>query len=368
MANPKIPSNAQELTPDWLTDALRETGAIKYSRVTAVDLKPDIAAGVGFMCQLSQLGLTYDRPEQGAPLSLIAKLPTPVQENREIADLFRFYEMESRFYEEVAGGISMRTPHCYYNQRAADSTDFIVLLEDLSPARVADQLTGCSMEEAELALRELAKFHAAWWESPKLDQLDWLWSFNDPVRSAASQQSYQQAWTPFVENFGGTLPPAILELGERFGDQVVALTNLLAEHPVTISHGDYRLDNLFFASPEGGAPLTVIDWQIISRGRGVFDVAYFMTGTLPPEVRKEKDEPFLRMYHDILLENGVTGYDFDECWHDYRASTLFCWLYAVIILGTLDVANERGLALFTANLERNVAALTDLNAGELLPG
>ena len=368
MPNLKIPSSAQELTPDWLTDALRETGTIKYSRVTAVDLKPDIAAGVGFMCQLSQLGLTYDRPEQGAPASLIAKLPTPVQENREIADLFRFYEMESRFYEEVAGGISMRTPHCYYNQRASDSTDFIVLLEDLAPARVADQLTGCSMEEAELALRELAKFHAAWWESPKLDQLDWLWMFNDPVRSGASQQSYQQAWVPFVEQVGSTLTREILELGDRFGDQVVALTNQLAEHPVTISHGDFRLDNLFFASPEGGAPLTVIDWQIISRGRGVFDVAYFMTGTLPPEVRKEKDEPFLRMYHEILLENGVTGYNFDQCWHDYRTSTLFCWLYSVIQIGSLDPSNERGLAVFSAILERNAAALTDLNAGELLSG
>ena len=368
MPNPAIPASPQDLTPEWLTQALRETGTIKDSRITSVDLQPDIAAGVGFMCQLAQLGLTYDRPEQGAPGSLIAKLPTPVPENRQIADLFRFYEMESRFYEEVAADVSMRTPHCYYSQRATDSTDFIVLLEDLAPARVADQLTGCSLEQAELAIRELAKFHATWWESPKLDELDWLWSFNDPVRSAASQQSYQQAWVPFVENFGSALPPAILEIGERFGDQVVALTNQLARHPVTISHGDYRLDNLFFASPEGGAPLTVIDWQIVSRGRGVFDVAYFMTGTLPPEVRKEKDEPFLRMYHEILLENGVTGYDFDACWHDYRTSTLFCWLYSVIQIGSLDPSNERGLAVFSAILERNAAALTDLNAGELLSG
>ena len=103
MANINIPSSSQELTPEWLTDALREAGAIRDSRVTSVELKPDIAAGVGFMCQLSQLGLTYDKPEQGAPASLIAKLPTPVQENREIADLFRLYEMEPRFYEAVAG-------------------------------------------------------------------------------------------------------------------------------------------------------------------------------------------------------------------------------------------------------------------------
>ena len=68
-----------------------------------------------------------------------------------------------------------------------------------------------------------------------------------------------------------------------------------------------------------------------------------------------------------LGESGVQKYSCEECWEDYRISSLFCWLYTVIALGTLDVANERGLALFTANIERNSAALLDLNASELLP-
>jgi hypothetical protein len=36
----------------------------------------------------------------------------------------------------------------------------------------------------------------------------------------------------------------------------------------------------------------------------------------------------------------------------------------VIILGSLDTANERGLALFTDVLDRFVAAMVDLNAAE----
>ncbi len=367
MPEPRIPATVAGLTADWLTDALRETGTIKYSRVTDVEHTVDIGAGFGFMCQLTKLGMTYDRPEQGAPSSIIAKLPTPVESNRNIADVFRFYELESRFYEDVAGSVELRTPHCFYNARATDSSDFVLLLEDLAPARVADQVAGCTLEQAELALRELAKFHATWWENPRLDEFDWLWSFDNPVRSGASQQSYKMAWGPFAESFGKLVTPEVFELGKRFGDQVVALTNQLARRPVTISHGDYRLDNLFFSTAEGGEPLAVIDWQIMSKGRGLFDVALFMTGTLDPDVRREKDEPFLRMYHDILVENGVNGYDFDECWHDYRVSTLFCWLYAVIALGTMDIGNERGLQLFTRNVQRSAAAVTDLNAGELLP-
>ena len=75
----------------------------------------------------------------------------------------------------------------------------------------------------------------------------------------------------------------------------------------------------------------------------------------------------LRIYHGILSENGVQGYSFDQCLRDYRACTLFCLVYCVIAGGTLDLANERGFALASAMLERNLAAIADLNAGELLP-
>ena len=367
MAGLEIPGGPGELTPDWLTRALCETGTIGDTAVTSFDMNPNIAAGTGFMGQLARVTLHYDSPEERAPRSLIAKFPTPVPENRQIADLFRFYEIETRFYEQIAGEVELRTPRCYYNARDAETSDFVLLLEDLAPARVGDQLAGCSVEQAELALRELAKFHATWWEHPRLAELDWLPFTNEPVRARLAEAAYQQAWGPFVEQFGNQVPGSILALGERFGENVVNLISRLSEPPRTIMHGDYRLDNLFFATPEGGEPLAVIDWQIMSRGRGIFDVAYFMTGALPPVDRKAKELDLLKMYHRILRENGAQGYEFDQCLHDYRASTLFCWLYAVIVLGTLDVANERGLALFTTNLQQSVAAITDLNAGELLP-
>lgn len=57
----------------------------------------------------------------------------------------------------------------------------------------------------------------------------------------------------------------------------------------------------------------------------------------------------------------------EVCLLDYRTAAMFCWQYAVIILGALDAANERGLELFTDILERFVSIIVDLNAGELLP-
>jgi hypothetical protein len=367
MSTIAIPRTPDDLTAEWLTAALRDTHTIKDATVTSFKVEPDIAAGAGFMGQLARVGLHYDQPEPNAPSSLIAKFPTYGPENRAIADLFRMYETETRFYEEIAEGVELRTPRRYHSARATDSTDFILLMEDLAPAQVGDQVAGCPIAHAELAIRELAKFHATWWESPRLAEFDWIWAFNNPVRSAAAQGAYQQAWGPFKRNWGKLVPAPLLEIGEKFAESVPKLLDQLAAPPVTISHGDYRLDNLFFATPEGGDPLAVVDWQIISLGKGAFDVAYFMAGAMPSAERKAIEMGLLRMYHGILTERGVKGYDFEQCLLDYRTAALFCWQYAVVILGTLDAANERGMALFTDVLQRFVSIIVDLNAGELLP-
>ncbi|HEY8172937.1 MAG TPA: oxidoreductase family protein, partial [Dehalococcoidia bacterium] len=111
----------------------------------------------------------------------------------------------------------------------------------------------------------------------------------------------------------------------------------------------------------------VIDWQISCRGRGVFDVAYLLCGGIEAADRKAHEERLVRLYHDVLVENGVKGYSFEQCWREYRRMSLYVFVYVVISLGTLDFANERGLALFDAWLRRSAAAIEELNAAEEMP-
>ncbi len=115
MAKVKLPAGPQELTAPWLTSALRETGAISDSAVTASDYEI-IGDGVGVLGQLARVRLEYDAPEVGAPASLVAKFPATVQQNRDLANLFRFYEREVRFYEEIADQVELRTPKRYYSR------------------------------------------------------------------------------------------------------------------------------------------------------------------------------------------------------------------------------------------------------------
>jgi hypothetical protein len=366
MAYLEIPNGPEDLTPAWLTQALRTRGTITTAAVASFDVQR-IAQGVGFIGQLVRLSMRYTLDEAGAPRSLIAKFPAAAAENRALGNMFRFYERETRFYEEIAAKSPLRTPHCYYSAIDSTAGRNILLLEDLAPARVGDQVQGCTVPEAELAIQQLAQFHAAWWEQPRLSTFDWMPLWNDAGLVPLVQGVYQQAWGPFLANFGDRLPAALLEVGQRLGACIAPMMDQLAQPPRTIMHGDYRIDNLFFATTAEGMPLAVIDWQICARGRGVFDVAYLLSQSAPPALRQAEEMRLLRTYHRALLDHGVQGYAFEECLLDYRRSILFALVYPVIVCGSLDLANARGHQLATVVLERSVAAILDLNAAELLP-
>jgi aminoglycoside/choline kinase family phosphotransferase len=267
-------------------------------------------------------------------------------------------------YDDVAPHVPLRMPRRYYGDMRLDTNEFILLIEDMAPARIGDQIAGCSAADAAAIVPQLAEFHARFWEGPLLGQFDWMPYYNDPCHHHA-QASYRQAWPPFQTFVGDRLPAPVREAGERLNDQVVRLLDLLSEPPVTVMHGDFRLDNLVF--PNGDAAgMGVLDWQITSRGRGAFDLGYFFTTSLSPADRAAHDERLLRLYVDALADGGVRGYGMDECMRDYRLTVMFCMVYTVILIGSLDVGNERGLALFNALLERNTAAIMDLKAYELV--
>lgn len=358
-----IPDGPGALTPAWLTEALRSTGAIAEQRV--VDLESSsISEGVGFLGRVARIALQYDRDDEGAPSSLIAKFPATEPTAKGIGVALRFYENEIRVYGEVARHVPLRMPKCYYSDMRLDTSEFILLIEDMAPARIGDQIAGCSPADAAMIVPQLAAFHARFWESPLLGQFDWMPYYNDPCHHHA-QASYRQAWPPFQKFVGERLPAPVREAGERLNDQVVHLQDLLSEPPITLMHGDFKLDNLLF--PNGDAAgVAVLDWQITSRGRGAFDLGYFFCTSLAPADRAAHEERLIGVYLDALADAGVRGYGIDQCMRDYRLGVIFRMVYTVILIGSLAAGNERGRALFNALLERNCAAIIDLEAYKLV--
>ena len=365
MPDLQIPHSAERLTSQWLTEALASTGVITSSTVTSFNSER-LGLGQGFVGQIVRLGLTYDSGEDGAPQSIIAKFPSTDPAIRSVLNELRLFEREVRFYKEVAPLIELSTPRCYYGATDGEAGDHVLLLEDLAPARVGDNVAGCSDEDAELVIREIAKFHAAFWESPRLTGLDWISSFDHTAE--LMQGLYRQQLEPFLAKVQDVLPSTLLEIAQRFGDNVAAIMIQLSGSPRTINHGDYRLDNMIFGTPEKGPLLTVIDWQVSMIGPGVADVAYFVAFCIDPERRRATESGLLRTYYSVLVECGVSGYDFDDCMRDYRVSMLYHLTRVVVAAGLLDFSDERGQRLVKAMLERLDSAFTDHNLIELMPG
>ena len=361
MANLKIPYSVEHVTPEWLTDVLRSRGVIKGATVTSFDTEI-LGVGQGFTGQIARLRLSYDSEEDGAPDSLIAKFPATDPTLR--AGLNSLYANEMRCYEEVLRQVELSTPRRYYGASDQEAGDHVLLLEDLSDARAGDNVAGCTEEDAKLAVREIAKFHAAFWESRSLDDLDWIPCFDQD--GEAIMERYTQMLDPFLAKVGDALPPTLLDVTKRLGGSLLGIRTQLGEPPRTVVHGDYRLDNMFFGTRGVSAPLTVIDWQVPLIGRGVADVAYFLGFSVDPEQRRDTETGLLEAYVSVLAEAGMGGYDFDQCRHDYRLSMLNHVSRLVIAVGLIDISSDRAGRFIAAAIERFDSALNDHNVVELM--
>ena len=139
---------------------------------------------------------------------------------------------------------------------------------------------------------------------------------------------------------------------------------VLAAGPLTFTHGDYRLDNMFFGDDGGFA---VIDWQVSGIQSSLYDVAYFMATSVATGVRRQVEREALLEYHDIVRGMGATDCTFEECWHLYRQNVLGRAITAIITCGGLDLNDKRSLELAEISLQRTLTAIEDLDAGELIP-
>ncbi len=361
-----LPTAIEHFTPAWLTAALRSSGTISRATVTSAEAAP-IGAGAGFIGDISRISLRYDVNEPGAPATLVAKLPTLDPRRALMSAVARFDEREIRFYESLAAGSPIRTPRCYYSAMDVEHHHYLMLLEDMAPAHVGDHVAGCSVAEAELAVRTIARLHAAWWQNERLDSLDWV-----PLLAGvhpSAEQWWQSMWERVAERSGRAVSPEMHRLGERFGQRAMFALQQLAPKPHTLVHADYRLDNLFFGIDSGGSStLTVADWQIASRGRGVYDLAFFLSGSLEPVDRHAHELRLLRDWHCMLIDSDVRNYSMDDALRDYRLATFYCMTSVMLVMSMMDAANPRSVALYETWLSRVAAAITDLDLSELLAG
>jgi hypothetical protein len=361
-----VPGCIAEVTASWLEAAMRSDGVIEPDTVIRRATVEELGEGVGMLGDLARLSLEYD-PTGAGPRTVIVKVPTAAEVNRQRGMAFGFYEREANFYRHIGnpgrtGGL--RVPWCFASPMDVGAQRFALVLEDLGATfRAPDQLAGLQLDDARRAIAALARFHAAWWETAELDALSWLPPSNGPVTKQAGPV-YRHAWPVFVERFGDLIPDGGHAVGAAVAPCFEQLLDIGATGPHSITHTDFRLDNLFFDGPDDDVAL--IDWQLMTRGACAYDVSYLLGQSMERALRREHEEELVRLWHEALGAHGVTGYRFDDAWCDYRRSALVN-LVIPVSLAELDHGNERGVQLVRMLSDRAFGAAVELDAIELLP-
>ncbi len=358
---PAIPRGIDDVTTDWLTAALRHDGSRDVT-VTSFEVEP-IGVGVGVMALLYRVRLTYEGTP--GPDTVVLKLASIHEPIRQVAKGYRFYEREVGVYNHLAPELSLRSPDCYFARHDPTSDDFVLMIQDLSALRLADQVAGCSVADALIVTDALATFHAQWFANQRLLDYSFIERPSDPPYPQYHTQATKADWPVFQERFAGHVPPELMDLGERWYEIGPALMEETANHPWTLAHGDVRLDNIFFDDRDGS--IKIVDWQICFRNQGAFDLAYFLCQSLAVEDRRAHEGEILHRYHDQIVAGGVAGYGFDEFYDDYRRSVLFSFCYPMSAGANADLVNDRVAELVHAMIDRSVAAILDLDALELVP-
>lgn len=349
------------LSPAWLTEVLRPRrpeAATGPSSVVDVQAEP-LGTGIGLLGTLQRLNLTWSGPD--GPPFVVVKWPSSGDGSRAIAERFDMYRTEVRFYRDLGAATQLAVP-CHHAEVDERTHDFVLVLDDLSGDVVLDQIAGCPATPAAAVVTALADLHARHWDEAGLSTAPWLRTPDRPELVEAFQGSLRTSWPIVRARFADELDASTVALCDRLEELVPAVTTALARPPLTLVHGDARLDNMFFA---GDGRVALCDWQLTGRSRGVRDLAYFLTQSLSPADRASRERPLVDAYLARLAERGVPGYDADQAWDDYRSATLLGLVYAVIAGGGLDLSTPRGVALIGTMLQRAAAAVGDHGCASL---
>ncbi|MDH3707815.1 MAG: ecdysteroid 22-kinase family protein [Acidimicrobiia bacterium] len=324
----------------WLSDVLGRAVAI-------ADIEA-VGVGVGLLGEVHRVVLDGD----AGPPSVIVKLGA--EANADIAVHFGYYEREWGAYRDLLPDSRVAAPGCWFNSLVDDRP--CLVLEDLADHRRGDQVEGITPADAEAAIDLAADLHSGFWDDERLGSLSWMPGPEDP-RVAGYGHLFEMMWDQFRTGAGVDVPSDVVDAARAAMAGFDAVVAGFGSPPVTVVHGDFRLDNLLFA-PDGRA--VAIDWQLTARGRGPYDLAFLLAGSATTDVRRELERVLIERYHARLVNRGVQDYPLESCWDDYRRGHIQNLPNPVTAAVVVDPGNDRGRELLRRNAERALTAVADL--------
>ncbi|MGB2691816.1 MAG: oxidoreductase family protein [Thermodesulfobacteriota bacterium] len=353
----KHPKHPDDITPQWLTFALRQSGVLTNSKVISIK-KDNMADGKAWLSSILKIHAEYDIQEKNVPSSFVLKMLSPSKFRRSSYEIDA-YEREVKFYSELSQSFPIKLPKFFHAEYGIESN--LMLMEDLTYLTPGDQVKGMKQEPVLTTLESLAKVHGTYWQSPILDTLEWMPTTNN------IEQGYNENWDSFVELCGYFIDPDGMKIGEKLRPHISWLFKEIASRPKTLTHDDMKADNLLFGEAGTDEAVVLLDWQFAIRSMGATDVARLIGGSELPTERKGRQFEALRYWYDKLLEEGVTNYSGEEAQRDFKLGALSCLIFPVHFHKGIVRAEGRALEYVIAMYSRLFSHVVEIEADSILP-
>ncbi len=388
-----IPACLDEVDEEFLTKALRHAGLIDNETVQSFETDV-IGEGAGFLGEVVRLHLNYSGDVDRAPATMILKIPTALK-NRRVGQFMGVYEREIRFYSSLRKDIDLRTPELYFG--ALDVVDdpelllkalgvvnrlpmfavrwmfllgnwlggkvtrnYVLLIEDLKDYRVGDQVAGCSVEEAKLAIDTMVDLHGKYWNSAELKDYPWVVPLE--IGRKMFHVVYLQALPGFLEDNSSWLTEQHHRLLEWLRVNAVSMFERVSESDFSMLHGDFRLDNMCFDNDE----IIMFDWQTLLAGPPGMELAYFLSA-MPDDVSEETLMSLVDYYGEQLRSRGI-DFSNEELHWQYQMGLLVLLhrVSAAQHQDVLEFGEDRGKDLIDVWVRRLFSKVDRLDPDELM--
>ncbi len=358
MTNTVIQS-IEQVSIEWLTSILLENGALKGGEVKSIEL----GTGQGNWSTSANLLVKYSDNAKGpCPERLFLKMV-----DTDLGDGETFGDSEVMFYtKDYIALDNAPLLRCYNAAYSKELGKYHLLLEDVSDTHIEAYDKKPTLEYG-LALAEgLAILHARWWGKERLTEAGL--SGHDPKH---------------IQNFVDIAVPGVSHIVDGFSSELKLhwadlLHELCAKHPqvlikrsqdlngFTIIHGDVGSANVLVPR-NGNYPLYIIDRQpfnwSLTTWLGVYDVAYAIVLDWDVELRRQYEIPILKHYHESLIQNGVSNYEWNQLYNDYKLCVAMCvYIATEYCRGGI---NEKWTHVWLPMLQRALTACDDLDCHTL---
>ncbi|MDB5969909.1 MAG: hypothetical protein JWQ90_2359 [Hydrocarboniphaga sp.] len=348
------PVASAQLTPRWLTQQIAaDVPGAEVERIERLD-------GNSGTTDRRRLALHWNErgKSAGLPASVFIKSTPLTASSRLMVAPLQMAVNEVRFYRTVRQDLADVAPLAYATHLGRGAR-FMLVLEDLSlrgcrPFSLADE---ADLDHLRGMMVALGTVHARFWNSPRFSS-DLSWLATERARPAFSlmMMVHRRFRKRFLKPETQASDP-VRRLARVLIDNEQAVIDQRERGPLTLAHGDCHLGNTYRLADEERSGL--LDWQIVHRGAGLRELAYFLGPGAPIELRRRHEKDLLALYLDTLASLGVRDAPKPEqAWDLYRFWMSYAW---DAVQMTQMWAGLQAPANLTASWARVCAAVEDLD-------